>query len=326
VFEWVRGRAAVALVLRRAVLPMALLLVPVAAWMAYYNIRVTGHALELPYVAHDRQYVLLAPVLWQTHARPAPVYSNTFLRDFWRADGDAKLEAHRGILQTRAWDLLLVAGFFVGLPLCACMLLVARPLWHDPVAKKALVLGLLGYLGPALDTRVWPHYAAAETVLAYILAACTLRALRNAWPGVDGAYLMWGALLIFALPTGLGLLAPANRGVVGSTEFLNAQHAAIEEQLLKQPGQHLVLVHYGPTALAAVKSHRIYQELVYNHADIDGSKVVWARSLGADKDSELIRHYPNRQVWLVEEDGGVTLSPAREVVRSARECRTCASP
>ena len=128
------------------------------------------------------------------------------------------------------------------------------------------------------------------------------------------------------LRTGLGLLAPANRGVVGSTEFLNAQHAAIEEQLLKQPGQHLVLVHYGPTALAAVKSHRIYQELVYNHADIDGSKVVWARSLGADKDSELIRHYPNRQVWLVEEDGGVTLSPAREVVRSARECRTCASP
>jgi len=325
-FEWVRGRTDIALVLRRAVLPMALLLVPVAAWMAYYNLRVTGHALELPYVAHDRQYVLLAPVLWQTHARPAPVYSNTFLRDFWRADGDAKLEAHQGMLMTHAWDLLMVVGFFVGLPLAACTLLVARPLWRDPVARTALVLGLLGYVGPALDTRVWPHYAAAETVLAYILAACTLRAIRNAWPGVDGAYLMWGALVIFALPTGLGLLAPANRGVVGSTEFLNAEHAAIEEQLLKQPGQHLVLVHYGPTALAAVKSHRIYQELVYNHADIDGSKVVWARSLDTDKDSELIRHYPNRQVWLVEEDGGVTLSPARDVVRSARECRTCASP
>jgi hypothetical protein len=296
------------MVLRRAVLPMALLLIPVVAWMAYYNHQVTGHALDLPYVAHDRQYALLAPVLWQTQARPAPVYSNTFLRDFWRADGDAKLQAHEGILQTHAWDFLMVAGFFVGLPLAACTLVVARPLWRDPIARRALALGALGYVGPALDTRVWPHYAAAETVVAYILAACTLRALRNAWPGVDGAYLMWGALVIFTVPTGLGLLTPANRCVVGSTEFLNAEHATIEEQLARQPGQQLVLVHYGPTALAAVKSHRVYQELVYNHADIDGSKVIWARSLGAEKDAELIRHYPNRDVWVVEEDGGVKLS------------------
>ena len=308
VLEWSRARVGLRVALRRAALPMALLLLPVVAWMAYYNHQVTGRALGLPYVVHDRQYALLEPVLWQTHARPAPAYSNSFLQDFWRADGDAKLQAHQGILQTRAWDLLMVAGFFVGLPLAACTLLVARPLWQDPIARRALVLGALGYVGPALDTRVWPHYAAAEAVLAYILAACTLRAMRNAWLGVDGAYLMWGALLIFALPTGLGLLTPANRCVVGSTEFLNAEHATIEEWLAKQPGQQLVLVHYGPTALAAVKQHQVYQELVYNHADIDGSKVVWARSLGAGKDAELIRHYPDRDVWVVEEDGGVTLS------------------
>src|SRR6202021_521936 len=128
--------------------------------------------------------------------------------------------------------------------------------------------------------------------------------MRNAWPGVDGAYLMWGALVIFALPTGLGLLTPANRCVVGATEFLNAEHATIEERLAKQPGQQLVLVHYGPSALAAVKQHQVYQELVYNHADIDGSKVVWARSLGAEKDAELIRHYPDRDAWGGEEEGG----------------------
>jgi hypothetical protein len=331
VFEWVRAKANVTLVLRRAALPMALLLIPIAAWMGYYNYRVTGHALELPYVAHDRQYalqppLLLPPLVWHASQQPAPVYSNTFLRDFWQADRDAKLEAHHEILERHAFDLLMVVAFFIGLPLAACMLLVARPLWRDPIARRALVLGVLGYLGPALDTRVWPHYAATEAVLFYILAACTVRAWRNAWSGVDGAYLMWGALLIFALPTALGLLAPENRGVVGSTEFLNAEHAQIEEQLTKEPGRHLVLVRYGPAVLAAVKSHRIYQELVYNHADIDGSKVVWARSLGAEKDAELIRHYPNRQVWVVEEDSGITLSPARDVVRSARECRTCALP
>ncbi len=313
VVAWAREHVAASLVLRQAVVPMALLLIPVAAFLAYYNHRVTGHALEMPYVAHDRQYalqppLLLPPLLWRAQKQPAPVYSNAFLRDFWQADSDAKEKAHQGILQTHAYDLLMVAGFFVGLPLVVCMLLVARPLWRDRVARTALLLGVLGYIGPALDTRVWPHYAATEAVIAYILAACTLRALRNAWPGVDGVYLMWGALLVFAVLTGLGLLTPANRGLAGSTEFLNAEHAAIEEQLRRQPGEHLVLVHYGPAAMDAVKHHRIYQELVYNHADIDGSKIIWARSLGPQKDAELIRHYPNRDVWIVEEEGGVKLS------------------
>jgi hypothetical protein len=308
VFEWTRAKPRVAVVLRRAILPMALLLIPVAAWMGYYNFRLTGHALELPYVVHDRQYALIEPMLWQTRERQAPVYSNTFLRDFWQADRDAKLEAHDQILGGHVWDLLMFVGFLAGLPLAACLLLVARPLWRDPVAKRALVLGLLGYLGPALDTRVLPHYAAAETVLVYIVAACGLRALRNAWPGVEGACLMWGAVVVFLVPTGLGLLTPANRSLIGGTEYLNAHHAAIEEQLEKQPGEHLVLVRYGPTAMAAVLNHKNYQELVYNHADIDGSKVIWARSLGADKDAELIRHYPNREVWMVEENGAVSLS------------------
>ncbi len=302
VLQWTRERAAMSAVLRRAILPMALLLIPVAAWMAYYNVRVTGHALELPYVAHDRQYALLEPVAWQTEVRPAPAYSNMFLRDFWRADRDEKLKSHRRILEAHVWDLLMLVRFLLGLPLAACMLLVARPLWRDPIARRALVLGLAAYVGPALDTRTYPHYFAAEAVLAYLVAACAVRALRNAWPGVEGAYLMWGALVVFALPTGLGLLTPANKYLLGSGEYLtHAKHAVIEERLEKQPGEHLVLVSYGPR-------HEIYEELVYNHADIDGSKVVWARSLGAEKDAELIRHYPKRDVWMLDEDAGVTLS------------------
>lgn len=308
VFEWVRSRSAARVILRSAILPMALLLIPVAAWMGYYNYRVTGHALELPYVAHDNQYARMEPVLWQTHVRPTPVYSNDFLREFWQSDLDAKLRAHHQILATHAWDFLLVVRFLVGWPLALSMLVAARPLWRDPIARRALVLAALAYVGPALDTRVWPHYAAAETVLAYILAACALRALRNAWPDEAGAYLMWAALVVFALSTVLGLLAPENLYVMGSEDFLrNAKHASIDAQLEQQPGQQLVLVRYGP-------HHHLHEEMVFNHADIDGSKVIWARSLGAQKDAELIRHYPARAVWMLVEDAGITLSrlePAR---------------
>ena len=98
VFQWVRTKRLDSLVLKTAILPMALLLIPVGAWMGYYNYRLTGHALQLPYVAHDNQYALRTPLLWPVHEQPAPVYSNTFLRDFWQADRDAKLEAQHQIL------------------------------------------------------------------------------------------------------------------------------------------------------------------------------------------------------------------------------------
>lgn len=288
--------------LKRALLPMALLLAPVAVAMAYYNFRLTGHALELPYVAHDREYARLEPVLWQTAARPAPAYSNAALRDFWQADLQEKQKARRQLLPAHIWDFLLVVRFFIGWPLAICALLVARPLCRDPIARQALLLALAAYIGPALDTRVWPHYAAAEAVLAYLIAACALRALRKAWGGVDGAYLMWAGLLAFAVPTFLGMLSPANRYLLGSEDYLEAaKHASVDEQLAKIPGEHLVLVSYGP-------HHQIYEELVYNHADIDGSKTIWARSLGAEKDQELIRHYSNRDVWQLYDDGRATLT------------------
>jgi hypothetical protein len=41
---------------------------------------------------------------------------------------------------------------------------------------------------------------------------------------------------------------------------------------------------------------------VYNGADIDGSKVVWAREMDAADNLELMRYYGDRKVWLVEPD------------------------
>lgn len=58
-FQWLRAKADLVVLLRRVVVPVALFLIPVAAWMAFYNYRVTGHALELPYVVHDNQYALV---------------------------------------------------------------------------------------------------------------------------------------------------------------------------------------------------------------------------------------------------------------------------
>ena len=41
---------------------------------------------------------------------------------------------------------------------------------------------------------------------------------------------------------------------------------------------------------------------VYNAADIDGSKVVWAREMDPENDRNLLAYYKDRKVWLVEPD------------------------
>jgi hypothetical protein len=63
----------------------------------------------------------------------------------------------------------------------------------------------------------------------------------------------------------------------------------------KLPGRILIFVRYWP-------GHIFRNEWVYNAADIDGSRVVWARDLGDAEDEKLRAYYPNRAAWLLEPD------------------------
>ncbi len=71
--------------------------------------------------------------------------------------------------------------------------------------------------------------------------------------------------------------------------------AAIQEKLSQTPGKHLILVRYGD-------DHNIHDEWVYNGAEIDSAKVLWARELDAEQDAKLLAYFKDRHVWLVEPD------------------------
>jgi hypothetical protein len=299
-----RRRVGLARLTRSVILPMSMLLLPVFAWMGYYNYRVTGHPLEMPYTAYDKQYTVRSPLLWQREARPAPAYTNSTIRDFWLVAFEKEYQfAREHLVKTRVSDVLGLARFFLGWPIVVCMLASAIPLSKNPTARRAFLLGALFYAGCAMDARLLPHYAAPATALVYVLAAL---ALRTAWrhaPGSSGErWMLAGGLVALCLvTTAVGLFKPKNRFYFNADDYhVQAKHARTVEQLLHEPGQHLVLVRYGPR-------HDPWEELVYNGADIDAARVIWAHSLGNEKDSELIRYYGNRKAWVLEEDGEVKL-------------------
>ena len=301
---FVRRRIGFGRLTRSVILPMAALLAPVFAWMGYYNYRVTGRALEMPYVAYDQQYTVWSPFLWQTQPRPAPAYTSSAIRDFWLVAYEAQNQfAHDHLLKTHVSDLLGLARFFLGWPIVLSMLAFVVPLSKNPKARRAFLLCAVFYAGCAMDARLFPHYAAPATALVYVLAAFALRTGWRHSPGSPGErrMLAGGVVALFVVTTAVGLFTPKNRFYFSATDYhVKAKRAHTEEQLLHEPGQHLVLVRYGPR-------HDLYEELVYNAADIDGSRVVWAHSLGTEKDGELIRYYSKRKIWLLEEDGEVKL-------------------
>jgi hypothetical protein len=69
----------------------------------------------------------------------------------------------------------------------------------------------------------------------------------------------------------------------------------LEKQLNALPGEHLVLVRYS-------KDHNSGEEYVYNDADIDQAKIVWAREIPGVDLKPLLNYFRNRDVWIFQPD------------------------
>ncbi len=75
----------------------------------------------------------------------------------------------------------------------------------------------------------------------------------------------------------------------------NLERSEIKRELSRFPGKQLVFVSYGP-------DHNFDREWVWNDAEIDSSKIVWARDMGATGNQELLSYFGDRRVWRVNGD------------------------
>ncbi len=53
--------------------------------------------------------------------------------------------------------------------------------------------------------------------------------------------------------------------------------------------------------------HASEHQWIYNDADIDASRIVWARDLGAEQNSRLVKYFAGRQVWIVDPNPAIAI-------------------
>ncbi len=264
------------------------------------NRAVTGQWLTMPYLLSRYEYGV--PTTFTFQQNPTPHQALTPEQEL---DYRAQRAIHGlgtdsvGSYFQRLWGRVRFFRFFWLAPLY-----LALPFFLSDLRRRNgwWVVGtvLIFWLGTNFYPYFFPHYVAAIACLTVLIAVQSLRNLYAWRKWAAGALgLVCGVHFLFwygLRASGDSRLLPAT--AYESWDYVNTGdpdgRRAVAEELGKQPGQQLVFVRYGP-------AHR-FAEWIGNAADIDRSRVVWARDLGAAEDEKLMRYFPARHAWLLEPD------------------------
>jgi hypothetical protein len=160
--------------LRFAVVPL-LLLATAGSWLAWYDIRVFGSALTLPYTLNRATYATAPYWVWQS-PRPEPVYHHKVLRDFYNVNELADFKnAHSlaGFLGKAARAL----QFFAGFALLPPLIMIGR-VFRDRRIRFPLVCTFVLAGGVLAEAFLLPYYLAPFTAVFYLIGLQCMRHLR----------------------------------------------------------------------------------------------------------------------------------------------------
>ena len=190
--------------------------------------------------------------------------------------------------------------FFFLPPLYLALIGFLFALKEKPLRWVALTLAIF-----ALGTNLFPyllvHYLAAVTCLFILASIAGLRQISRFNAEIAfvlivlclGEFMFWYTLHLFETPSVYSLLDYETWDAINHRN--PQRRIEVQRQIDAISGDLLVFVRYS--------ARHIYQEeWVWNKADIDNARVVYARDLGAEEDQKLIAYYPKRKVLLLEPD------------------------
>jgi hypothetical protein len=283
----------------RVAFPVAVVLAVTGLGMTYYFWRVTGNQFEMPYQVNRAQYAVAPYFAWQKPG-PEPVYRHAEMRAFyinWELKDYLRGRSFGGFLQRLGFKARMLWSFYSG-PVFSLPLLVFPLLLRDRRMRFPLILAATVLITILLETWTLAHYLAPALGLFYLLLVQCIRHLRLfRWRGEPVGFALARAIPVVCVAMiVLRLSAVAlNTQIEPLWQRGNLKRNEVNRRLEGTPGKQLVIVHYGP-------KHTPHIDWIANRADIDASKVVWARDMGERQNEELIRYFSDRRVWLVNAD------------------------
>jgi hypothetical protein len=312
-----KNRPAPGLLMRRAAGPLALIAVA-ASWLGYYDFRAFGNPLTPPYKLDRAQYAVEPYWAWQA-PRPEPIYRHKTMRDFYvKQELPIVTDFHApgGMVSQTIFKPVHALQFFANIALLPPIFMLRRVLVDRRMRFLVLCLAVLS-AGMLLEIVLLPHYLAPFTAAFYTIGLQCMRHLRvSTLQGKPvGASLVRYLVLICALLTPIRAFAGAlhlqladwppsawTANWYGSHQ-LGEPRARTLAALEALPGKQLAIVRYSPR-------HNPVWEWVYNDADLQNAKVIWAREMGSADNQQLFQLYKDRHVWLVEPDNApIGVSP-----------------
>ncbi len=280
----------------------ALAALPAVALMLLQNKQVTGSWSTLPYMLSQQQYGVPTSLTFQAapvpHRELTPQQALEYQSQmsYRERNGETVLSyLLRLEYRVRYYRFFFLPALYLVLPFFFLSLRKYRFVW---VALTLLIFAL----GANFYPFFYPHYIAALTCLFVLVSVTGLRELCRL-PIPTGREAAWIILALcgahFVLWYGLHLFDPPEMLPFETWDVINhanpERRIAINRDLADLPGQQLVIVRYSPR-------HIFQEEWVYNEADIDAARIVWARDLGRQQNEEALRYYPGRTAWLLEPD------------------------
>jgi hypothetical protein len=337
---WRMKRADLIQALKRVMVPLLAVLALTLVAMGYYFWRVTRSPFNTPYFVYERTYNPVPYFPWQP-LRRMPTYRHREFRELYSGyfvPGYRQARSLGGLIGLKYSNAYTFMTFFLGPTLLIPLVLLPLILpygftWRELSLNSRYLLVVTGFtlMGEALPIWYNPHYSAPITCAVFALLLTSLCHVREwDWRGKPVGMFVTRAVpfvcvLLFGLRAATGPLhlplplAWPKEGVPTwcSPNPSNPSRAAVLTKLRKFPGRQCVIVHY------SLDHDIFFHEWVYNRADLNSAKVIWAHDMGPAENEELIRYYKDRRVWLLyADDQPPKLVPYSEAADREANART----
>ncbi len=275
-------------------LPVLVPLVLTLLFAGYYNWRITRNVLVFPHALFMRQQCNCPVFAWQKPEPPLQYtnpqfdyYYNVVIRDLY-------IPTWAGWESRITHFLLMLWQMFLGSILSVSFVMLLR-VTRDRRMRLLWLQLCLSLAGLLAVVYLEPHYAAPLVATVFALWVQSMRHLRHAKLFGRPVGIGLSRAIVLAFLFNLAFFFVGVRNVPRNLDFWSLSRARFVKQLDETPGTHLVIVRYQP-------DHYVHHEWVYNAADIDHSKVVWAREIPGRDIQPLLAYFRDRKVWLVEAD------------------------